>query len=161
MNIRKSNSQDKSAKLSFSSSSDEEERPKNKTTRTMQEYQVTQVTRKPHASTGLDLVTLPIQEAKSGKMSFLLDTEATLTLMKVGTLKSDTQMREERLALTEVTGHKIYILGKIRATMNLGGRNMRHSIYVVKDDFPIDYDGILRIDFLKKQRAKVRYALAT
>lgn len=122
--------------------------------RIVRKYQVTQVSRKPHVSTGLDLVTLPIQEAKSGKMSFLLDTEATLTLMKVGTLKSDTQMREECLALTQVTGHKIYILGEIRAIMNLGDRNMRHSIYVVKDDFSIDNDGILGIDFLKKQRAK-------
>lgn len=121
--------------------------------RIVRKYQVTQVSRKPHVSTGLDLVTLPIQEAKSGKMSFLLDTEATLTLMKVGTLKSDTQMREECLALTQVTGHKIYTLGEIRATMK-GDRNMRHSIYVVKDDFSIDYDGILGIDFLKKQRAK-------
>jgi len=27
-------------------------------------------------------------------------------------------------------------------------------MYVVKDDFPIDYEGILRIDFLTKQQAE-------
>jgi len=49
-------------------------------------------------------------------------------------------MREERMVLTGVTGHKIHTIGK-------GHRKIRHTIYVVKDDFPIDYEGILGIDF--------------
>ncbi|KAL6258277.1 hypothetical protein P5V15_008350 [Pogonomyrmex californicus] len=63
-------------------------------------------------------------------------------------------MREERLALTGVTGHKIHILGKIRATITLGDREIRHTMYVVRDDFPINYEGILGLDFLNKQQAK-------
>mgnify|MGYP002716971367 CR=1 FL=1 len=58
------------------------------------------------------------------------------------------------MTLTGVTGHKIHTLGKLRATIKLGDKEIRHTVYVVKDDFPIDYEGILGIDFLKKHRAK-------
>jgi len=53
-----------------------------------------------------------------------------------------------------VTEHKIYTLGKIQVTVILGNREIRHTMHVVKDDFPINYEGILGIDFLTKQRAK-------
>jgi len=84
-------------------------------------------------------------------MSFLLDTGATLTLIKVGYLKGNTLIREKQLVLTGVNGHKIYTLGKIKATVILGNREIRHTMHVVKDDFLIDYEGILGIDFLTKQ----------
>jgi len=87
-------------------------------------------------------------------MSFLLDTGATLTLIKIEHLKEDTLIREKQLVLTGVTRHKIYTLGKIKAIVILGNREIRHTMHVVKDDFPIDYEGILGIDFLTKQRAK-------
>jgi len=87
-------------------------------------------------------------------MSFLLDTGATLTLIKVGHLKGDTLIREKQLALTGVTRHQIYTLDKIKATVILGNREIRHTMHIVKDDFPIDYEGILGIDFLTKPRAK-------
>jgi len=87
-------------------------------------------------------------------MSFLLDTGATLTLIKVGHLKGNTLIREKQLALTGVTGHKIYTLGKIKATIIVGNREIRHTMHVIKNDFPIDYEGILGNDFLTKQRAK-------
>jgi len=54
------------------------------------------------------------------------------------------------MTLTGVTEHKIHTIRKIRATIPLRNRNIRHTIYVVKDDFPIDYDGILGIDFLQQ-----------
>jgi len=56
-------------------------------------------------------VKLPIKETKRGKTSFLLDTSATF--VKIGNLKGDMKMRDKQVALTEVIGHKIYILGKI------------------------------------------------
>lgn len=58
------------------------------------------------------------------------------------------------MALTGVTGHKIHTVGKIRATVSLGYKEIRHTMYVVKDDFPIDYEGLLGIDFSTKQQAK-------
>jgi len=48
-------------------------------------------------------------------------------------------------------GHKIYTLSKIKARVILGNREIRYIMHVVKDDFPIDYEEILEIDFLTKQ----------
>ncbi|KAL6263056.1 hypothetical protein P5V15_005853 [Pogonomyrmex californicus] len=136
--------------LSFTSSGDDEEEEKLRTkiTRAVREHQVTQVTT-PHTNATLDLITLPMRETKKRKTSFLLDTGTILTLIKVGNLKGNILMREERLALTGVTGHKIHTLGKIRATITLGDREIRHTMYVVRDDFPINYEGILGLDFFK------------
>jgi len=50
-------------------------------------------------------------------------------------------------------GHKIHTIGQIKATISLRNQRIRHKIYVVKDDFPIDYEWILGIDFLQKQQA--------
>jgi len=82
-----------------------------------------------------------------------LDTRAILTLIKLRNLKDKTLKREERMVLIGVTGHKIHTISKIRTTIPLRNRKIRHSIYVMKDDFPIDYEEILRIDFLQKQQA--------
>ncbi|KAL6254796.1 hypothetical protein P5V15_014130 [Pogonomyrmex californicus] len=163
--MKKNKQQKRSDDLSFTSSGDdeEEEKPRTKITRAVCEHQMTQVNT-PHTNATLDLITLPMRETKKGKTSFLLDTSATLTLIKVGNLKGNTLMHEERLALTGVTGHKIHTLGKIRAMITLGDREIRHTMYVVRDDFPINYKGILGLDFLNKQQAtteKNKSVLAT
>jgi len=35
---------------------------------------------------------------------------------------------------------------------------IQHPIYVIADDFPIEYEGILGVDFLRKQFAKCDYS---
>jgi len=52
--------------------------------RAAKKYQVTQVTKRASANNGL--VTSPIKELKKGKMNFLVDSGATLTLMKVSAI---------------------------------------------------------------------------
>ncbi|XP_024872669.1 uncharacterized protein LOC112455126, partial [Temnothorax curvispinosus] len=101
------------------------------------------------------MITLPIQEAKKGKIDLLLDSGATLTLIKVGNLKEKTMVQEEKLALIGVTGHQIHTTGKIKATLDLGNKKIRHTMYVVKDDFPIEYEGILGNDFLTRHKADI------
>ncbi|KAL6257800.1 hypothetical protein P5V15_011387 [Pogonomyrmex californicus] len=76
--------------------------------------------------------------------------------MKIGNFKSETPVREKHIALTGVTGHKIHTLGKVKLTIKLGKEEIHHSVYVVRDDFPMDYEGILGIDFLAKQKARSR-----
>ena len=58
------------------------------------------------------------------------------------------------MALTGVTGHQIKIIGKIRATVRSGNQEIRHTMHVMGDDFPVDYEGILGIDFLQKHKIK-------
>jgi len=119
-----------------------------KTSRPAREYKVTQINGNARASTGSDLVTLSIQEAKRKKTSFLLDTGATLTLIKLRNLKNETPKREKRMILT---GHKIHTIYKIRVPILVRNRRIRHTIYMMKNDFPINYERILGIDFLQKQ----------
>jgi len=67
------------------------------------------------------------------------------------------------MVLTKVTGHKIHTIGKIRITILLRNRRIRHTIYMMKDDFP-DFERILRIDFLQNSRqhaTRSNFALAT
>ncbi|KAL6264169.1 hypothetical protein P5V15_004249 [Pogonomyrmex californicus] len=136
-----------------SSSGEESDRPKARVTRMARKYQVAEVTRG-EARNGLELITLLIKEVKKGKATFLLDTGATLILIKIENFKSETPVHEKRIALTGVTGHKIHTLGKVKLTIKLGKEEIRHSVYVVRDDFFMDYEGILGIDFLAKQKAR-------
>ncbi|KYN13734.1 hypothetical protein ALC57_14073 [Trachymyrmex cornetzi] len=62
------------------------------------------------------------------------------------------------MTLAGVTGHEIRVIGKITATILLDGRRIEHPIYVIADDFPIDYEGILGVDFLQKHHAKCDYS---
>ena len=44
---------------------------------------------------------------------------------------------DERMAFMGVTGHKMHTLGKMQATIFLGRQIIKHTIYIVKDDFLI------------------------
>jgi len=84
----------------------------------------------------------------------LYDSGSTISLIKLKTLKDDPLIYENKIALTGITGHKIHTLGKVYATINVNGHFIKHAFYVVKDDFPIEYEGVLGINFLQKQEAK-------
>ncbi|KAM0728861.1 Retrovirus-related Pol polyprotein from transposon 412 [Formica fusca] len=154
---RKSNEQAK-RRSNTAHSSDEEDKEETKQRRPAIEYRVTHVKRAPRTHTGLDLVALPMRESKKGKINLLFDTGIAISLIKVKHLKDETLITEDKIALTGVTGHKVYTIGRINATINLYDGRVKHKMYVVKDDFPIEYDGILGVDFLKKQGASCNYS---
>ncbi|XP_077282383.1 uncharacterized protein LOC143908567 [Temnothorax americanus] len=137
--------------------SDEEDKEDTKQRRPALEYQMSHLTNKPRKHAGLDLITLPMQEAKHEKINLLFDTGAAVSIIKVKHLKGKTMIEEDKMALTGVTGHKAHTIGKFTATIDLKNRKIKHTIYVVKDDFPIEYDGILGVDFIKKHRASYSY----
>lgn len=56
-----------------------------------------------------------MQETKKGKINLLVDTDATIILIKIGKIKGERKIRDERMALVGATGHKIHTLDKIRA----------------------------------------------
>jgi len=68
----------------------------------------------PQNDTGLDLISLLIQEAEK-RVNFLFDTGATVSLLKLKMLKDNTRIHEEKIKLTGITGHSIIIIiGKTR-----------------------------------------------
>lgn len=139
-------------------SSDEDERheEENKTTRAL-EYQVTHVRSTLREKASLHLITLPMREVKTGKINMLYDSGATISLIKVKHLKGETEIHKDKITLIGITGHKARTIGKFFATIDLDDRKINHAIYVVKDDFPMEYDGIIGIDFLQKQKVSCDY----
>ena len=87
----------------------------------------------------------------------LFHSGTTVSLIKVKNLKGDTTIYKEKITLVGITGHKVYTIGKMHATIDLNGQKIKHDIYVVKDDFPLDYEGVIGIDFLKKQQISCDY----
>jgi len=152
---RKSRQKKRDSELA-SGSSDSEEDVRKKQPRPAVEYRVTHINDKSyaHAKPELLIVKLPVREAKREHINMLYDSCSTISLMKLEKLKDDTLIYENKIALTGITGHKIHTLGKVYATINVDEHTIKHAFYVVKDDFPIEYERILGIDFLRKQKAK-------
>jgi len=82
-----------------------------------------------YANTDLRFVILLIKEMKKSRINLLLDTGATLTLIKVGNLKSETLIREKLMVLTGVTSHQVKTIGKIRAIVRLGDKKIRYIMH--------------------------------
>lgn len=71
------------------------------------------------AQAELDLVVVPMEEAKRGQVEMLHDTGATVSLIKKKYLKEETPAEKTKLELTGITGHKACVIEKIRATVQL------------------------------------------
>ncbi|XP_020296184.1 uncharacterized protein LOC109861084 [Pseudomyrmex gracilis] len=139
---------------SVTSGSDEEESKRKKKFVSVAELQMTEVNT---AQAGLDLAVVPIREAKGGQVEMLYDTGATVSLIKQKYLKGETPAEKTKLEITGVTGHKTCVIGKIKAHIQLRNRRIKHAIYVVRNDFPIKYQGILGSDFIRKYNAVHNY----
>jgi hypothetical protein len=87
----------------------------------------------------------------------LYDSGATISLIKVKHLKGETEIYNDKITLVGITGHKAKTIGKMYANIELNDNKIKHAIYVVKDDFPMEYDGIIGLDFLQKQQVTCDY----
>lgn len=128
------------------------------TAKTVRERKVLTAEKIKQVNTKLDLISLPMHEVNNNKVNMLIDTGATMSLIKLSKLKDDAMIYNDKITIIGATGHKADTIGVIRATIPLKTRNVKHKIYVVKGDFPIEYDGILGADFLKKYQASWDYA---
>ncbi|XP_020296374.1 uncharacterized protein LOC109861229 [Pseudomyrmex gracilis] len=120
-------------------------------------YSELQVAELNAAQAVLDLVTVPMKEAKKGEVELLYDTGATVSLIKKKYLKEKTPAEKTSMKLTGVTGHQASVIRKITATIQLKDKRVKHPVYVVRDDFPVSYQGILGKYFMKKHNAKPDY----
>ncbi|XP_036142872.1 uncharacterized protein LOC118645594 [Monomorium pharaonis] len=82
---------------------------------------------------------------------------ATISLIKVKNLKGKTRIYPEEISLVGITGHRVHTIGKMQATIKIGEREIKHAIYVIRDDFPMEYEGIIGLDFLRKQHVSCDY----
>ncbi|KAM0732490.1 Retrovirus-related Pol polyprotein from transposon 412 [Formica fusca] len=98
-----------------------------------------------------------MRQAKDEKLRMLCDSGSTISLIKLKQLKDDTLIYEDKIALTGITGHKVHTIGKMYAAIKVDGHKLEHVFYAVKDDIPIEYEGILGIDFLRQHSVSFNY----
>ncbi|XP_070159225.1 uncharacterized protein [Polyergus mexicanus] len=156
---KKPRQQNRNADSASSSSEDEQEEARKRQPRPASEYRVTHIKDMPRAKkkTDLLLITLPMRQAKDGKIQMLYDSGSTISLIKLKQLKDDTLIHEGKIALTGITGHKIHTIGKMYATIKMDNHKVKHAFYVVRDDIPIEYEGIIGIDFLRQHSVSCDY----
>ena len=88
---------------------------------------------------------------------FLIDTGSELNIIKTKLLKPNVMIQTNTLfRLAGIDKDLINTLGS--ATINLGGVNCRLNI--VSDDFPIEADGILGVEFLREQGATLSFKVS-
>src|SRR5436190_7485927 len=143
---------DSSDSASSSSSERESKKDRKKSAQPALEYRVTHIrdTKYKASKPELLLVTLPISQSPNGIVDMLCDSGSSISLIKLKHLKDDTLIYDEKIALTGITGHKIHALGKAYLTLKWNKNKIKHTFYVVKDDTPIEHEGIIGIDFLRK-----------
>jgi len=92
------------------------------------EYRVTHINDKSYArakSELLIIVKLPVREVKREYGKMLYDSGSTVSLMKLKYLKDDALIYDNKIALTGITGHKVHMLRKIYATINVDGYTIK------------------------------------
>ena len=85
------------------------------------------------------------------KKDLLLDTGATLTLIKVGNLKGETLIWEKPIAFIDVTGHQV---DNRKSKSNGTFRRQGNTTYHACRERLFSYEEILGMDFLQKHKIK-------
>lgn len=94
-------------------------------------------------------ITLNIDCAHSN-LSFLLDTGAAISIVKENTLLSNVSINEFNKCHIQGIGNSLVeTKGIIGTNIYLQNFKFFHTFHVVSNNFPINYDGILGLDFLK------------
>ncbi|XP_036141761.1 uncharacterized protein LOC118645219 [Monomorium pharaonis] len=160
-NGKRASKEIKMIKHTETASSDESSSDDASSSRTADAYRVTHVKHARGSDTGLDMITLPVREAERGKIEFLFDTGSTVSLIKLKTLKGQTKIRDEHIKLTGITGHSIMTLGRTSVNVVMHDKKIKHPMYVIRDDAPIEYEGILGADFTRKNNVTCNYGTKT
>ena len=150
--ISQRSQKNRSDSSSSSSSEEEHKKEKKKAAPPALEYRVAHIRDKAHrhCKPKLRLVTLPIRQVKGKLIDVLCDSGSAISLIKLKYLKDDTPVHPEKIALIGITGDKLYTLGKAYLTIKTDEFKLKHAFYVIRDDTPIEHDGILGIDFLNE-----------
>lgn len=101
---------------------------------------------------------MPISDS-SETNTFLIDTQADLSLIKINKLIDRTRINTENITtLTGITEYgKMDTIGTIDTFLLFGDHMIPHSLHVVPNDFFIPCDGIIGKDFLATYKCVINY----
>lgn len=92
------------------------------------------------------------------KCTFLLDTQADISLIKLGTIKPRERLdTSELIDITGITDFPISTLGFVEATLKNDDFMVNFPFHVVPDHFHIPSDGIIGKDFMRTFKCKIDY----
>lgn len=90
--------------------------------------------------------------------TYLVDSQADITILKEKSVNNFESIdRDEIIEIKGVTDGVIESIGTIEAELMYNGIALPQKIHIVPDNFNIEVDGIVGIDFLKKYRCNVDY----
>lgn len=94
----------------------------------------------------------------SRKCTFLIDTQADISIIKIGTLNFHvTYDTSEIIRITGITDDPICSLGVVATELISDNFEVTHPLHVVPNSFHIPSDGILGKDFLKRFNCEISY----
>lgn len=90
--------------------------------------------------------------------SFLIDTQADISLLKRCYIQSNTIINvSEKCTIKGITENTIKSLGTVKTLLHIQNFTTEHVFHVVADDFPIPSTGILGKDFIKRYNCIINY----
>lgn len=98
----------------------------------------------------------------SKTLTFLVDTGADISLIKVNSISFNCEIDENsQLDISGITKTSTKTLGTCALKILINNNTFLQNFHVVDDDFPIATDGIIGRDFLIKTLAKINYETFT
>jgi len=91
--------------------------------------------------------------------TFLVDSGADVSLIKVSALKSQKFNTNKTIQISGIGQGTLSSLGTVEIYLKIKKFLIPHQFHVVEDEFPIPFEGILGLDFLKTYNADVKYRL--
>lgn len=93
--------------------------------------------------------------------SFLLDTGADISLIKLSKLKDETLCYEDQQITLKGIDHNelspIKTICYVYLNIQIENKKINHCFHVVPDTFPISFDGLIGNDFIKKFKVQINY----
>lgn len=105
-------------------------------------------------------VSLKIPKLYQNPSSFLLDTGADISLIKLSNLRDDILCYEDNLITLkgiDNTANLQKTLCYCYLPVDLDNTVLNHCFHVVPDNFPIPFDGLLGNDFVKANQCEINY----
>ena len=90
------------------------------------------------------------------KANMLVDTGADITLIKIGKVQDDVRAEDEIVSLRGIAPMEIKTLCLVQLNIKVGNKTVTHPCRLVRDDFPLEADGILGQDFMAKHDVCIR-----
>ena len=113
---------------------------------------------KKHCKSRLDTVTIRTNSSKTGKLKFLIDTGAEISVLKESSIHLGINYDSTKgINIKGISDSFFKTKGTIALTLFTQTHEATHVFHVVGSNFGCQYDGILGQDFWKLHRATINY----